>query len=116
MTSEKRFTPDLKDESVGDTGTANSASPDYMQMFADAKWLRFPSKAEAEFIAGYQQSTIKITRWAFVAGFAIYAVFGIVDIYVAPISLRQVWMIRFGIGCPVLALMIMCTYIKRLYP
>jgi two-component system NtrC family sensor kinase len=107
---------DLKDETAGTISSQQSMSPGYLQMFGQARWLRFPPKVEAEFISGYNENTIKITRWAFIAGFLIYAVFGIVDIYVAPISLHKVWMIRFGIGCPVLALMVMCTYIKRLYP
>ena len=116
MISEKESTPGFEDERADKINAVNSASTDYMQLFNAVRWLRFPGKVEAEFIAGYQQSTIQTMRWAFIGGFLIYAVFGVVDIYVALISLRRVWLIRYGIGCPVLALMIICTYLKRLYP
>lgn len=96
----------------------NDSSPadtDYMQMFAEAQRLRFSGNAEDEFISGYHNSTIRTTRRAFMAGFLLYSLFGILDIYVTPVSLPQVWLIRFGIGCPALILMILCTYVKKLY-
>jgi len=108
------------EESVGEKNVhlpgEEQPSTDYMQLYAAAQWLRFPRKIEAEFIADYYNSTIKTTRWAFTAGFLIYALFGYLDLYVAPISLRNVWLIRFGIGCPVLLIVVLFTFIKRFAP
>jgi hypothetical protein len=108
------------EESVGEKNVhlpgEEQPSTDYMQLYAAAQWLRFPRKIEAEFIADYYNSTIKTTRWAFTAGFLIYALFGYLDLYVAPISLRNVWLIRFGIGCPVLLIVVFFTFIKRFAP
>lgn len=89
---------------------------DYMQLCTAAQWLKFPAKIESEFKTYYYNSTIKITRWAFIAGFLIYSLFGYLDIYVTPISLRQVWLIRYGIGCPMLLLVVAFSYFKKLAP
>jgi signal transduction histidine kinase len=85
----------------------------YLQLSAAAQWLRFPPDVEKEFITDYYNSTVKTTRWAFTAGFMIYALFGWLDMYVAPVSLQQVWLIRFGIGCPVLLLVVLFTYVRK---
>jgi hypothetical protein len=66
------------------TASEDQLSTDYMQLYTAAQWLRFPRKIETEFIRDYYNSTIKTTRWAFTAGFMIYALFGYLDLYVAP--------------------------------
>jgi len=123
MAGETEYGENLKPETgerVDEKNTAihdeEQSSTDYMQLFTAAQWLRFPRKIEAEFIAGYYNSTIKTTRWAFTGGLLIYALFGYLDLYVAPISLRNVWLIRFGIGCPVLLLVVLFTFVKRFAP
>ena len=123
LASETEYGENLKAESEKSVGEKNATIhdeeqpyTDYMKLYTAAQWLRFPRKIEAEFIAGYYSSTIKTTRWAFTGGLLIYALFGYLDLYVAPISLRNVWLIRFGMGCPVLLLVVLFTFVKRFAP
>ncbi|HVG41468.1 MAG TPA: histidine kinase dimerization/phospho-acceptor domain-containing protein, partial [Chitinophagaceae bacterium] len=86
---------------------------DYMRLSAAAQRLRFPKDIEAQFKIDYYNNTIQATRWAFTAGFLLYAAFGYLDVYVAPFSLHKVWALRFGLGCPALLFTICASYIKR---
>jgi len=76
----------------------------------------FLGKLKQNLLRVIYRSTIKTTRWAFTGGLLIYALFGYLDLYVAPISLWNVWLIRFGIGCLVLLLVILFTFVKRFAP
>ncbi len=105
MSGEKQYKQKYKEDTGNSITEKNVAIPaaenfftDYMQLTSAAQWLKFPRNIESEFISYYYNSTIKTTRWAFTMGFLIYALFGLLDIYVTPISLRQVWIISFGIG------------------
>jgi len=53
-------------------------------------------------------------RLALALGGALYALFGILDIYAVPISKNVVWAIRFGIVVPVFAFILWTTYFPRL--
>lgn len=86
---------------------------DYMQLYPAARRLKFSRATEIRFIADYYKNTIKTTRWAFTAGILLYASFGILDFYVAPFSLRQVLLIRFGAGCPVLLAAVLFTFSRK---
>src|SRR5688500_7013136 len=95
MASDNEYQQKLETEGGKSITEQNTAVPieenslrDYMELSAAAHRLRFPRNIEAEFIADYSNSTIITTRWAFTAGFLIYALFGLLDIYVAPVSLR----------------------------
>jgi signal transduction histidine kinase len=86
---------------------------DYMGLASAAKRLRFQKDIELSYKKDYHTNTIHSTRLAFTAGFIMYAIFGILDVYVAPFSLHKVWLIRFGIGCPVLLFTLLFSFVKR---
>ncbi len=111
-------TDDVKNTSgqnIDATSAANDL-PDYMELTAAAQWLKFPRSVEVDFKQHYYYSTIQVTRWAFVAGFLLYSMFGYLDLYVAPISLKQVWLIRFGIACPTLIFVVLLSLLKKPAP
>jgi len=90
-----------------------TAFVDYMQLAGAAQKLRFPPTIEAAFKKDYYRKTIHSTRLAFTAGFLLYGLFGYLDLYVAPESINKVWLIRFGLACPVLLLALVFSYLKR---
>jgi signal transduction histidine kinase len=86
---------------------------DYMLLSPGARRLRFPPSVEEAYKADYHSRHVETLRMAFLAGFVIYSAFGIMDYFGAPFSYQQVWLVRFGIGCPALALTIAATYMPR---
>lgn len=73
--------------------------------------LRFPEALEQQFQADYYHKSIGITRIALVLGFILVALFGFLDQWATPLSLPQVWVIRFLIICPVLGLILLLTWL-----
>jgi class 3 adenylate cyclase len=76
--------------------------------------LRFSDAAEANFRDDYRAGTIAATRIALVLGIVLYALFGILDEVVMPISKPSIWLIRFAIVCPVLIACLLATYVPSL--
>jgi hypothetical protein len=74
-------------------------------LYAYANKLRFPEDIEAQFREDYHINTISTTRFAIVLGIVLYSVFGIRDIYAAPISKNILWFIRYG-SCTVFHLLL----------
>jgi serine phosphatase RsbU (regulator of sigma subunit) len=77
--------------------------------------LRFPSDLESLFIADYKQSSLNMVRIAYLLGILLYSVFGVLDVFIAPLTRNLIWLIRFAIVCPFLALSFGLTW-TRFFP
>src|SRR5215210_5064154 len=64
--------------------------------------LRFEPGLEAEFEAEYYERTLSQVRLALVLAFILYALFGILDVWIAPNQRRELWTIRFAVVAPML--------------
>lgn len=111
--NERRLAPNFDEEQEPLT-KPGAALVDYLQLAPAAGRLYFPFAVEEEYKTDYYNRNVETTRLAFLAGFIIYAAFGVMDYFGAPVSYKQAWLIRFGIGCPALAFTIGATYVLRL--
>jgi eukaryotic-like serine/threonine-protein kinase len=62
--------------------------------------LRFDGRLEEEFADEYYERTLAQVRLALVLGGFLYAVFGILDMWMAPDHRRELWFIRFAVVEP----------------
>jgi class 3 adenylate cyclase len=84
---------------------------DYLYPYADR--LRFPPEVEKQFHEDYRINTIATTRFAIVLGIVLYSLFGILDIYAAPISKNALWFIRYAIVAPYFTFLLFASYSER---
>lgn len=63
--------------------------------------LRFPPRLEASFLDYFFDKTLKRLRIAILVGVILYALFGIDDRLLLPNFYSKLWLIRFGIVCPI---------------
>jgi PAS domain S-box-containing protein len=73
--------------------------------------LNFSKELEQQFQADYYHKSINITRIALTLGFILVALFGFLDQWATPLSLQQIWFIRFLIICPALGLILLLTWL-----
>jgi two-component system cell cycle sensor histidine kinase PleC len=69
-------------------------------------------RVEERFIPAHLVRALPTIRIFFVAGAIFYGLFSILDIYVVPESLREVWLIRFALIIPFLLSVVALTYTK----
>ncbi len=74
------------------------------------KGLRFDPDLERQFVDDYYEKSIFTVRIALVLGVVLYSVFGILDFLITPSSLKYVWLIRFAIVDPCLAIVFVLTF------
>lgn len=72
--------------------------------------LRFPGPLEREFRKDYYERWVTTNRAAWVGGLVVWVGFGIIDRWAAPQSLGTVWLLRFAIGCPAAALLLLLSF------
>jgi len=72
--------------------------------------LRFEGGLESEFQDYYFRISLKHMRIAQTIGLLLYAAFGVLDAVLLPEVKYQLWFLRFGIVCPVVALSILATF------
>jgi adenylate cyclase len=82
-------------------------------LYPYANKLRFPDEIEAQFREDYHVNTISTMRFAIVLGIVLYSVFGILDIYAAPISKNILWFIRYVIIVPFFVFLLIISYSRR---
>jgi class 3 adenylate cyclase len=83
-------------------------------LYTQAKRLRFPAVVETHYQEDYFVNTIASTRTALILGIVLYALFGVLDLYAAPISWESAWIIRYGIVIPLLVLTLFISYVEEL--
>ncbi len=72
--------------------------------------LRFPGDLEGLFLEDYQQKSLTFLRISYLLGIALYSAFGVLDIFIAPLTKNLIWLIRFAIVCPFMALSLALTW------
>lgn len=83
-------------------------------LYPQAKRLHFPDEVEHHFRADYFANTISSTRIALILGIVLYSLFGILDLYAAPITWQYAWIIRYGIVVPLFVLILLITHVREL--
>jgi class 3 adenylate cyclase len=83
-------------------------------LYSQARKLRFPVVVETPYREDYFVNTISSTRTALILGIVLYALFGILDLYAAPLSWQSAWIIRYGIVIPLLVLTLFISYVEEL--
>ncbi len=73
--------------------------------------LRFPAGLERLFLDDYRETSLTMVRMCFILGIMMYAGFGVLDIYVAPLTRNITWLIRFAIVCPFLAISLAASWL-----
>lgn len=82
-------------------------------LYPYANKLRFPDEIEAQFREDYHANTISTMRFAMALGIFLYSIFGILDIYAAPISKNILWFIRYVIVAPFFIFLLVISYSNR---
>lgn len=72
--------------------------------------LRFRGDLEPEFNKDYNNRSVASVRIAIILGFLLYSLFGVLDIFIAPISRNYIWFIRYAVVCPILAIIFILTF------
>ncbi|HAN78977.1 MAG TPA: hypothetical protein DCQ31_15035 [Bacteroidales bacterium] len=72
--------------------------------------LRFNQSIEHEFLQSYIDKSISVIRTGYWLGIFLYAIFGVLDIWIVPETKYIAWFIRFVIVIPVFLLLIALSY------
>jgi class 3 adenylate cyclase len=77
-----------------------------------ASRLRFPGKLEQLFHEDYYQKSIKTCQVALALALALYAGFGVLDAWSAPLSKHTIWFIRYAVICPLTGATLIWTFFR----
>jgi adenylate cyclase len=88
---------------------------DPVDLAGHASRLRFPGDAEKAFRRYHSRNSVVIVRAALVLTVLLYGLFGILDVYAAPLSKHAIWFIRFAVVIPVLAGVLAFSF-HRVFP
>ena len=80
-----------------------------LSLFAGKNRLKFSRELESAFRDDYFKKSLPIIRVSFVLGIILYSVFGILDVFIAPLTKPNIWLIRFAIVCPIMIISILLT-------
>ena len=72
--------------------------------------LRFPPGLDEQFADEYFANTLAQVRLALALAIGLYAIFGVLDTWIAPMHRRELWLIRYAIECPLLAACLAFSY------
>ena len=73
--------------------------------------LRFSRDLEKPFLDDYFDKSLAMIRVSFLLGIALYAVFGVLDVFTAPQTKNITWLIRYAIVCPLMAVSFCATWL-----
>jgi len=62
----------------------------------------------------YHAASLNTTKISLTAGFFLYSLFGLLDIYTVPISTTTAWLYRFCVGSPTILAALGCTYLRAM--
>ncbi len=75
--------------------------------------LRFANdETEQRYRIMHIRQSLPIVRLSVLAGLLLYALFGALDLYIVPEQLKEIWIIRYGIVCPILFVLFLATLTK----
>jgi signal transduction histidine kinase len=92
-----------------------SASP-WAAMFPGVGRLRFGDDLEPGFTEYHAEFSLPLARFALVLALLLYALFGILDLYVAPGVAKWIWIIRYAIFCPAAIIVLGLTFTRWFKP
>jgi protein kinase-like protein len=72
--------------------------------------LRFPRGLDEQFADEYFAHTLAQVRLGLVLAIGLYAIFGVLDTWIAPMHRRELWIIRYAVECPLLAVCLVFSY------
>ncbi len=91
------------------------AAADPQAVQAHPLTLRFASQElEAAFTAEYQRASVRHIRFALAMALFLVAAFGLLDSIIQPSIRRELWLIRYGMICPVIAVNLVLTFVPKL--
>jgi hypothetical protein len=82
-------------------------------MELDPITLSFPKNIEQSFIEDFFNKSLGLVRFSLFVGILLYCLFGILDAYIVPNMIRQLWFIRFAVVGPILLGIIVFSYSPR---
>jgi serine phosphatase RsbU (regulator of sigma subunit) len=85
-----------------DTPVSNGALNGGVTGLLEKTPLRFPRSLEDVFVDDYRSKSLTMVRISFVMGIALYAAFGVLDVFIAPLTRNITWLIRYAIVCPLM--------------
>jgi hypothetical protein len=106
---------DLPEVNAGPAATESLALPDPSPSGGAAArmhpvTLRFPRELEERFADEYFERTLDQVRLGLALAFVMYGLFGVLDTWIAPRHVREIWVIRYAIECPALAACLAFSY------
>jgi signal transduction histidine kinase len=78
--------------------------------------LRFPDELESGFSEYRFEHSLAFTRFAIVLAIVLYALFGILDLFLVPDVARWIWVIRYAIFCPIALAVLGLTFTRWFKP
>jgi class 3 adenylate cyclase len=75
--------------------------------------LRFSPDLEPAFAEAHFVRSLRFIRLAIVLAIVLYAVFGVLDLFIVPDVARSVWIIRYAIFCPAAGAVLWLTFTPR---
>ncbi|MCP4137573.1 MAG: serine/threonine-protein phosphatase [bacterium] len=72
--------------------------------------LSFSPYLEKLFYEDYFDKSITTIRIALILSFILYSSFGVLDIYIAPLTKKFIWIIRYAIVCPLVTLVFISSF------
>ena len=82
-------------------------------MFPGVGRLRFADDLEPSFAEYHAEHSLPFARFGLVLALMLYALFGVLDLYVAPGVAQWIWLIRYAVFCPVALIVFGLTFTHR---
>jgi len=82
-------------------------------VFPVTRRLRFGDDLEPGFIEYHVEHSLPFTRLALILAVVLYALFGILDLYIVPSVAHWIWLIRYAIYCPIGTAVLCFTFTQR---
>ncbi|MGH3214220.1 MAG: hypothetical protein ACRDL9_06550, partial [Trebonia sp.] len=78
--------------------------------------LRFTGDLEPGFVEYHVERSLPFVRLALVLAIVLYALFGILDLYIVPSAAKWIWLIRYAFFCPVALVVLRLTFTRWFKP
>ena len=102
---------DLAIPAEGVGGAAAAQPPD--RTAARRGRLRFAADLEPSFAEYHAEHSLPLARFGLVLALLLYALFGVLDIYVAPGVAGWIWIIRYAVFCPTALIALGLTFTRH---
>ncbi len=90
--------------------------PGLSAVFPVTRRLRFTGDLEPGFVDYHVERALPFARLALILAVALYALFGILDLYIVPSAAEWIWLIRYAVFCPAALAVLWLTFTQRFKP